>query len=92
MSEVGIDIGGQGSKTVDNIIGVEFDYVITVCGHAHETCPHFPGKTNIVHFGFDDPPKLARDAADEAEAFTHYQRVRDEIRQFVEQIESRIPA
>lgn len=92
MQEAGIDITGQYSKTLDELADVELDLVITVCGHADETCPVLPGATRKMHFGFDDPPKLARDAADEAEAFTHYQRVRDEIRQFVEQIESRIPA
>ena len=86
MKEVGINIGSQGSKTVDNIKGVEFDYVITVCGHAHETCPYFPGKTRVVHVGFDDPPHLAKDIEDEDEAMVIYRRVRDEIKAFVEQM------
>lgn len=86
MKEVGIDIGNQGSKTVGNIKGVEFDYVITVCGHANETCPVFPGKTNVVHFGFDDPPHLAKGIDDEEEAMSHYRRVRDEIKAFVEKM------
>ena len=83
MAESGIDISGHGSKTVADLGGGEFDYVVTVCGHANETCPVFPGRTTVVHHGFDDPPALARDAASEEEAFGHYRRVRDEIREFV---------
>jgi arsenate reductase (thioredoxin) len=91
MAEVGVDIAGHTSKSVDDLVGrgVRFDVVITVCGHAHETCPvfagHGPGQTTprIVHVGFDDPPKLAESAATEEEAIEHYRRVRDEIRAFV---------
>jgi len=61
-----------------------FDYVVTVCGQAHETCPYFPGKAKVVHVGFDDPPKLAQDVKTEEEALVHYRCVRDEIRAFVE--------
>ena len=63
---------------------MNFDYVVTVCGHANENCPLFPGRAKVVHVGFDDPPKLAKDAATEEEALGHYRRVRDEIRRFVE--------
>jgi len=63
---------------------IDFDYVVTVCGHAHETCPIFPGKAKVVHVGFDDPPKLAKGARTEEEALDHYRRVRDEIRGFVQ--------
>ncbi|MEN8149940.1 MAG: arsenate reductase ArsC, partial [Planctomycetota bacterium] len=59
-------------------------------GHAHETCPVFPGETTVVHRGFDDPPALAREAASEEEAFAHYRRVRDEIREFVLTLPGRI--
>jgi arsenate reductase len=65
---------------------IPFDYVVTVCGNAHETCPVFPGSSKVVHVGFDDPPKLARDATTEEEALAHYRRVRDEIRAFVEKL------
>jgi arsenate reductase len=65
-------------------MAVPFDYVVTVCGHAHETCPMFPGKAKVVHVAFDDPPRLAKSAATEEEALAHYRRVRDEIRRFVE--------
>jgi len=84
MAEEGVDISGHRSKHVDELSGVEFDYVVTVCGHAHETCPVFPGRTKVVHVGFDDPPRLAQRAASEDEALGHYRRVRDQIRAFVE--------
>ena len=61
MAEAGVDISGHRSKRVDDLIDVGFDYVVTVCGHAHETCPMFPGKARIVHVEFDDPMKLAKD-------------------------------
>jgi arsenate reductase (thioredoxin) len=83
MAEAGIDISGQSSKVVTSIPDPSFDLVITVCGHADEHCPVFPGKCRVVHHGFDDPPKLARSAASEDEALGHYRRVRDEIRRFV---------
>jgi arsenate reductase (thioredoxin) len=83
MAEVGIDIGSQQSKHIDEFKDVPLDYVVTVCGHANETCPVFPGKTKVVHVGFDDPPRLARDAKSDKEAMKHYRRVRDEIRDWV---------
>jgi len=63
---------------------VEFDLVITVCGHANEQCPVFPGKTKVLHVGFDDPPKLAQSAASEEEALDCYRRVRDKIKEFIQ--------
>jgi len=84
MAEAGVDISGQRSKNVGELSGIEFDYVITVCAHASEHCPRFPGKAKVVHVGFDDPPKLAREAQSEEEALGHYRRVRDEIRAFVQ--------
>ena len=84
MKEAGVDIGGHRSKHVDELKDVRFDYVVTVCDDAHEACPVFPGKTKVVHVGFDDPPRLAGTARSEAEALGHYRRVRDEIRAFVE--------
>jgi arsenate reductase len=84
MAETGVDISGQRSKHVDDLAGIEFDYVVTVCGHADEHCPAFPGRTRVVHVGFDDPPALARAARSEEEALASYRRVRDEIRAFIE--------
>lgn len=84
MAEVGVDIAGHVSRHVSELRDIAFDYVVTVCDHAHETCPIFPQATRVVHVGFDDPPRLARDAADDEQAMPHYRRVRDEIRRFVE--------
>jgi arsenate reductase (thioredoxin) len=89
MAEAGVDIGGQKSKTLADLRAAgqsEFDLVVTVCGAAHEACPVFPGRTKVLHRGFDDPPKLAEAARSEAEALAHYRRVRDEIRAFVERL------
>ncbi len=91
MAEAGVDISGHRSKRVDEWMDVPFDVVVTVCGHANETCPLWLGqKTRVVHVGFDDPPKLAKTAKTEEEALGHYRRVRDEIRAFVSDIENRI--
>ncbi|WP_243313458.1 arsenate reductase ArsC [Fundidesulfovibrio agrisoli] len=84
MAEAGVDISGQSSKTVDDLPRKEFDWIVTLCGHANENCPYFPGKARRIHAGFDDPPALAKDAASEEEALAHYRRVRDEIKAFVE--------
>jgi len=84
MAEAGVDISGQGSTHVDEVSQVAFDYVLTVCGHAHENCPVFPGRTRVVHVGFDDPPRLAEGAREESQRLAPYRRVRDEIRAFVE--------
>ena len=85
MAEAGVDISGHQSKTTEAVKEVPFDYVVTVCGHANETCPAWlGGKAKVVHAGFDDPPALARTAATEDEALDHYRRVRDEIRAYIE--------
>ena len=86
MAEAGADIDNQRSKHVEELTHVPFDYVVTVCDHANETCPVFPGKTKVVHVGFDDPPALAKDAKSEEEALSHYRRVRDEIKSFIEKL------
>ncbi|HMN42125.1 MAG TPA: metalloregulator ArsR/SmtB family transcription factor [Phycisphaerales bacterium] len=83
MREVGIDISRATSKRPEDI-GVPFDLVITVCDSARESCPILPGAPRTIHVGFDDPPHLARNAASEDEALTHYRRIRDEIRAFVQ--------
>ncbi len=84
MAEAGADISGQSSKHVDSPSNVPFDYVVTVCGHANETCPMFPGKAKIIHVGFDDPPALEKTAGSPEEALNHYRRVRDEIKEWVQ--------
>ena len=83
MREVGVEISRQKSKTVKEMGDIEFDYVVTVCSNADENCPYFPVGTNIVHHGFDDPPRLAASAASAEEALRHYRRVRDEIKAYV---------
>lgn len=84
MAEAGIDISSQESKDVDSLGDVEFDYVITLCDNARESCPFFPAGTALIHRGFDDPPRLAEATDDKEEIKAHYRRVRDEIRLFVE--------
>lgn len=84
MAEAGVDISGHRSQHIDEFKEVALDHVITVCGHAHESCPVFSGNTKVTHVGFDDPPRLAKEAATDEDALDHYRRVRDEIRSFVE--------
>ena len=83
MAEAGVDISRHRSKHVDELKDIQFGYVVTVCDHANEHCPVFPGKTNLVHIGFDDPPRLAKAAGTEEETLNCYRRVRDEIRDFI---------
>lgn len=83
MREAGVDISKQSSKLLESLRDVPFDYVVTVCGHAHETCPVFPGNAKVLHHAFDDPPRLAAAATTEEEKLAPYRRVRDEIRDFV---------
>jgi len=84
MKEAGVDISKQRAKHVDEVRDLDFDFVITVCDNARESCPVFPAATVKIHVGFDDPPRLAKDAGSEEEAMIHYRRVRDEIKLFVE--------
>ena len=91
MAEAGVDISRQRSKTLSEVKGVPFDFVVTLCDHARESCPIFPGATKVMHVGFDDPPRLAQDARTEEEALAHYRRVRDEIRAFVERLPEALP-
>jgi arsenate reductase (thioredoxin) len=95
MAEAGVDISGHKSENVADLLHIPFDVVITVCGHANEHCPMFPGKANVVHAGFDDPPALARElaanGATEEEQLNCYRRVRDEIKAFVETLPDCLP-
>jgi arsenate reductase len=86
MAEAGVDISRQRSKLVSDLRDVVPDYVVTVCGHAAEHCPLFPGKAKVIHVDFDDPPRLAAEAQSEEERLAPYRRVRDEIRAFVESL------
>lgn len=84
MREAGVDISQHRSKKLNSLQNIAFDYVITVCDSASESCPVFSGECAIIHQGFDDPPALASDAPSEEAAMNHYRRVRDEIRAFIE--------
>jgi arsenate reductase len=86
MADVGIDLSTHQPKSLAAVQHLPFDYVVTVCSEAHETCPVFPGGARIVHRGFDDPPRLAADARSPQDALHHYERVRDEIKAFIEQL------
>ncbi len=90
MAEVGIALSGHRPKHLRELAGQDFDWVVTVCDRAGESCPVFPGRVGRLHAGFDDPPHLAAGATSEDEALGHYRRVRDEIRAFVETLPGRI--
>lgn len=83
MAEVGVDIGAQRSKTLAALDAGSLDVVVTVCGHAEETCPALPGRVRRLHVGFDDPPRLAAGETDPERILAPYRRVRDELRAFV---------
>ena len=78
MNEIGIDISGHRSKSIDEFEGQTFDYVITVCDNANQHCPMFPGKTQRIHWSIDDP---AAAVGSEEEQLTVFERVRDELRE-----------
>jgi len=80
MRELGIDISGHRSKSVDEFTGRQFDYVLTVCDNAKESCPVFPAKTVTIHHNFEDPAALQ---GSEEERLTLFRRVRDEIREYL---------
>jgi len=90
MGEAGVDLSGHRSRHLNELAGVDLDWVITVCDHAREHCPVFPGGARRLHVSFEDPPFLAKTAATEEEALAHYRRVRDEIRGFVERLPERL--
>ncbi|MCF8061837.1 MAG: arsenate reductase ArsC [Deltaproteobacteria bacterium] len=92
MAEAGVDISTQRSKDIDALGDLEFDYVVTLCDNAKEACPFFPANVRLIHRGFDDPPSLAVNAENEEEAMSHYRRVRDEIRAFVERFPDALSA
>jgi arsenate reductase len=77
MREVGIDISGHRSKSVDEFAGQDFDYVITVCDNAKESCPIFPAKTKRLHWSIEDPAAVQ---GSEEEILTAFRRIRDELR------------
>ncbi|PWW81739.1 MULTISPECIES: arsenate reductase ArsC [Prosthecochloris] len=86
MTEAGIDISSHHSKNVEEVQNIPFDVIITVCDHAHENCPFFPGSAKRIHAGFDDPPRLAQSINDPEKKLDCYRKVRDEIRDFIAQL------
>ena len=80
MRELGIDLSGHRSKHVDEFAGQAFDYVLTVCDNAKESCPIYPGHTNRLHRSFDDPAAVQGSEPDRLAVF---RRVRDEIRNYL---------
>ena len=80
MSELGIDISGHRSKSVDEFAGQSFDHVLTVCDNAKETCPIYPGHTNRLHHNFEDPAAVE---GSEEERLAAFRKVRDQIREFL---------
>ncbi|MCB1185460.1 arsenate reductase ArsC, partial [bacterium] len=84
MAEAGVDISEHVSKTLADLGDVALDWVVTVCGHADETCPVFPPGVARRHVPFDDPPRLAAGETDPERALAPYRRVRDELRAWVE--------
>lgn len=80
MKEIGVDITRHRSKSVDEFADQTFDYVLTVCDNANESCPVYPGHTNRIHHSFDDPAAVEGSDEERLEAF---RRVRDQIRSFL---------
>ncbi len=88
MKEAGVDISSQKSQHIQEFVDLPIDVVVTVCEHAHETCPIFPANCKVVHVGFPDPPRMAKElkeqGASEEEQLECYRSVRDTIKKFVE--------
>lgn len=83
LAEIGIDISQNRSKSVDEFVDKDIDYVLTVCDHAKETCPYFPAKTKVVHHSFEDPPAIGE--TDQETTLKIFRRVRDEIKIYLQQ-------
>ena len=83
MSEIGIDISGQRSKSIDSFAGQNFDYVLTVCDHAKESCPIYPAHTKRLHHSFEDPASIE---GTELERLTAFRKVRDELRSYLRRL------
>ena len=87
MDEAGVDVSNQKSENIRDFAEHDLDVVVTVCGHAHETCPVFPANCKVVHTGFPDPPKMAKELAEkgatEEEQLDCYRSVRDKIKEYI---------
>jgi arsenate reductase len=85
MAEIGIDISSHHSKHIDDLTDIKFDYVFTVCDSAAKNCPSFTGRAEkIIHAPFEDPPQLAKNEKDENQKLNHYRKVRDQIKNFIQ--------
>lgn len=91
MAEAGVDISTHKSKTLDELGTLDFDLVVTVCDHANESCPVFPGECAKRHHSFDDPPRLAAGETTEERRLHHYRRVRDEIEAYIQKLAQEWP-
>ena len=83
MAEVEVDISGHKSQHINEFTNIDLDYVVSVCGHAHENCPVFSGNCKVIHVGFDDPPKMAEKFKNKDDQLNCYRDVRDKIKEFV---------
>jgi arsenate reductase len=81
LAEIGIDISKNRSKSVDEFVNKEIDYVLTVCDNAKENCPYFPAKTRVIHHSFEDPAEIQGDEETRLNAF---RKIRDEIQEYFE--------
>lgn len=81
LQEIGIDISSNRSKSTEEFINEEIDYVLTVCDNAKENCPYFPAKTKLIHQSFDDPAAVNGSEEQRLQAF---RKVRDEIKDYLE--------
>lgn len=88
MAQAGVDISNHTSKHLDDLAGIDFDYVITVCDNAKEQCPVYPGGTKIIHKNFDDPAAIT---GTQEQVMTEFCRIRDEIRRFVQTLPDSLP-
>jgi len=91
MAEEKIDISRHESQHLNDFKHIDFDYVITVCSHAHESCPIFPGGSKIVHVGFDDPPKMAELLNNPQKKLDCYRKVKDQIKSYVLTLPQSLP-
>jgi arsenate reductase len=83
MAEIGIDLSKHRSKNINEFVGQNLDFVVTVCDHARETCPYFPGGIKRLHRSFEDPASFK---GTEAERLSAFRRIRDEIRGWIEKV------
>lgn len=86
MGEADVDISSHKSKLISELADLDFDYVITLCDNARQTCPFFPGTAKNIHIGFDDPRSMTSPNTSREEKLKTYRRVRDEIRKMIDDL------